>query len=75
MKYLRLHTVIWFIVVFIYTAIEVAFFIFIESLYFIWCFKFFKYESLFSNNSILRGPYYTDRNPIDTFKRHYYWFD
>ncbi len=75
MKYLNLHKALWFIIVFIYTAIEVAFFIFMESIYFIWCLKFFKYASFFSNNCILRGPYYADRNPIDTFKRHYCWFD
>ena len=75
MKYLMIHTVIWFIVVFVYTAIEVIVFGFFELLYFIWCLKFFKYASFFSNNCILRGPYYADRNPIDTFKRHYCWFD
>ena len=75
MKYLRLHTVLWIILVFIYTLIEVAYFVFLESLYFIWCFKLFQYESFFRNDSILRGSRYTDRNPIDTFKRHYCWFD
>lgn len=75
MKYLRLHTVLWIVLVFIYTLIEVAYFVFLESLYFIWCFKFFKYGYLFSNDCILRGPYYIDKSPIDTFKRHYYWFD
>ncbi len=75
MKYLKLHKVLWFLIVLIFTTIELIYFLFIEVVYFIWNLKFFKYECFFSDDRIYRGNCYVDKNPIDTFKRHYTFFN
>ncbi len=75
MKYLKLHKVLWFILVLLYTLLELAYFIFLETLYFVWCLKFFKYKDFFSNDCISNGNKYVDKNVIDTFMRHYTMFN
>lgn len=71
MKYLRLHKVLWFLIVLIFTSIELIYFLFIEVVYFIWNLKLFKYDWFFRDDRVYRGNCYVDKNPIDTFKRHY----
>lgn len=75
MKYIKLHIVLWAILCFVYTALELLVYIIANILNFIWAFRVIKWSDIFYSETYtwLNLPY-RDKHPIDTFKRHYNLF-
>lgn len=79
MKYLRIHLIIWCLLCIAYTLFEIAIFLIINVISFIWQLKFFKWSFMFNAKytweNKWNGTPYVDHTPWDTFKRHYKMFD
>lgn len=73
MKYLRLHKILWAILVLVWLIIDILYFGFFYILYVIWNFKIPHDFWLEFHSGI--SPYnyelFADRNPIQTFVRRY----
>jgi hypothetical protein len=81
MKYLGIHKILWFILVLIFTLLELIIFYLPRNIIsFLWCFKFCtSWESIQTykvynekENYIEKVPY-GDKNIIQTIKRRYYF--
>lgn len=74
MKYLKLHYLIWYLLAFVYTMIDLILWSALYILYVLWNFKipkyFWKECHMSTERSELRdGFYYEDENVFETFKR------
>jgi hypothetical protein len=74
MKYLKIHIAIWYLFHAIILLFDMLIFGIAFIFYFIWSFKFLKWERLhyidvWTDNN-WDGTTYKDVTPIDTFKRH-----
>lgn len=78
MKYLKIHKLIWFLLVVAATLIEGVFCIIVFIIWTLWNFKFPR--NLWSNTHRADNPYddhwggaiYKDKNMFETIKRRYY---
>ena len=75
MKYLKLHKVLWFVLVFIYTTIELFMFLIFASAYFIWNLKILKWNQVYRGRSDWDWHDYADKNIFETFNRNYNVFN
>lgn len=81
MKYLKLHKLIWFIIVLIFTLFEIIIICTYVFFYFVWNLKIPKHvwseehtrEDPVDNH--FDGSIYSDHNIIDTIKRRYKMFN
>lgn len=85
MKHLKIHTLIWALICFIWVFVKVVCFYICNIIYFLWCFKFAKYGSYFYEEEKyfekvrLKGILKSDKTPhkniIDTFIHNFNYFD
>lgn len=79
MKYLRIHKLIWLLLVVIYTFLEIPYYGILYIGYFIWCLKIDKnFWCMYHDNEnykLIEGKVYRyisfDKTPLDTIKRRY----
>ena len=74
MKYIRVHTIIWFILCLIFLIAEIILFSICFVILFLWDFRKIKWKEIFYEDF----PYldnYEDYTPLDTFIRHLNYFD
>ena len=78
MKYLGLHKLIWALLCLIYLFMALIVYAIINVVYFLWSFKFIKYEVCFGYGEYVRTESffdyvtYDDKNPKETFLRYYH---
>lgn len=83
MKYLRIHKVIWLLLVIAYTFLEFVYLSIFYICYFVWTFKVDKnFWAMFHESSYFRmgknGEFYEvtehlDKTPFETISRRYNW--
>lgn len=80
MKYLKLHTLLWIIICVICLLFTMLYYMAMNLIYFIWCFKFLKwsehitYDVFIIHKGKLDVDTMADKNPIATFLRFYNGF-
>ena len=75
MKYLKIHKLIWLILVLAFTAVDASMWLVAYIVYVLWEFRFPKkfWKELHQSSDIeeLNGLIYEDKNIIETIKRRY----
>lgn len=75
MKYLGLHKIIWFVVVVVFTFLEMVVLAVIYAIYLLWNLRLphnlWSYVHTSNEEDELCGVIYKDENPIETIKRRY----
>lgn len=75
MKYLRLHKLIWFVILIVFTLFEMAMICVAYAVYILWNFELppnlWKITHTSTKFDELCGVIYEDKNPIETIKRRY----